>query len=55
LNVAGTVQSPSLMPTGGTMAGAAIGTAVLPGIGTGVGAAAGQMLEGLFGKKPPAK
>jgi uncharacterized protein involved in outer membrane biogenesis len=55
LNVGGTVQSPSLMPTGGTMAGAAIGTAVLPGIGTGVGAAAGQMLEGLFGKKPPAK
>jgi len=51
LNVSGTVQSPSVMPTGGTIAGAAIGTAILPGIGTGVGAKAGQMIEGLFGKK----
>jgi hypothetical protein len=51
LNVSGTVHSPSVFPTGGTMAGAAIGTAILPGIGTGVGAKAGQMLEGLFGKK----
>ena len=52
LNVSGTVQSPTVLPTGGTMAGAAIGTAILPGIGTGVGAKAGQMIEGLFGKKP---
>ena len=52
LNVAGTVESPTLLPTGGTVAGAAIGTMVLPGIGTGVGAKAGQMIEGLFGKKP---
>ncbi len=52
LNVTGTVQSPSVMPTGGTLAGAAIGTAILPGIGTGVGAKAGQMIEGLLGKKP---
>ena len=51
LNVSGTVQSPALMPTGGTMAGAAIGTVLLPGVGTGVGAKAGQMIEGLFGKK----
>jgi len=51
LNVSGTVQSPSVFPTGGTMAGAAIGTAIMPGVGTGVGAKAGQMLEGLFGKK----
>lgn len=51
LNVSGTVHSPSVMPTGGTLAGAAIGTALLPGVGTGVGAKAGQMLEGLFGKK----
>src|SRR6185369_2946401 len=36
LNVSGTVHSPMLLPTGGTMAGAAIGTAILPGIGTGV-------------------
>ena len=51
LNVSGSVQSPSLLPTGGTMAGAALGTVLLPGIGTGVGAKAGQMIEGLFGKK----
>ena len=51
LNVAGTVHSPSALPTGGTLAGAALGTAILPGIGTGVGAKAGQMIEGLFGKK----
>lgn len=52
LNVAGTVQSPTLLPTTGTVAGAAIGTAILPGIGTGIGAKAGEMIEGLFGKKP---
>ena len=40
--VAGLVQAP---------AGAAIGTVLLPGVGTGVGAKAGQMIEGLFGKK----
>ena len=51
LNVSGTVQSPTVMPTGGTIAGAALGTVVLPGIGTGVGAKAGQMIEGLFGRK----
>ncbi len=51
LNVAGTVQSPLLYPTGGTMAGAAIGTVLMPGVGTGVGAKAGQAIENLFGKK----
>lgn len=51
LNVGGTVQSPTVMPTGGTIAGAALGTVVLPGIGTGVGAKAGQLIEGLFGRK----
>ncbi|MDB5810324.1 MAG: hypothetical protein JWN94_2446 [Betaproteobacteria bacterium] len=51
LNVAGTVHSPLLYPSGGTMAGAAIGTVLLPGVGTGIGAKAGQAIEGLFGKK----
>ncbi len=51
LNVAGTVHSPLLYPTGGTLAGAAIGTILAPGIGTGIGAKAGQAIEGLFGKK----
>lgn len=51
LNVAGTVESPLLYPTGGTMAGAALGTAVAGPLGTGVGAKVGQWTEGLFGKK----
>jgi uncharacterized protein involved in outer membrane biogenesis len=56
LNVAGTVASPLLFPTGGTMAGAAVGTAVLgPGVGTSVGAKVGQWTEGLFGSKDEKK
>jgi uncharacterized protein involved in outer membrane biogenesis len=51
LNVAGTVNSPLLYPTGGTVTGAAIGTVLLPGVGTGVGAKIGQSIEGLFNKK----
>ncbi len=49
LNVAGTVQNPLLYPTGGTIAGAAIGTAVAGPLGAGVGAKVGQWAEGLFG------
>jgi uncharacterized protein involved in outer membrane biogenesis len=56
LNVAGTLEAPWLYPTGGTVAGAAAGTAVLgPGIGTAVGARVGQWTEGLFGKKEEKK
>lgn len=52
LNVSGTLDSPQLFPSGGTMAGAAAGTAVLgPVFGTAVGARVGQWVEGLFGKK----
>jgi len=51
LNVAGTVHSPLLYPTGGTMAGAAIGTVLMPGVGTGLGMKAGQAIENLFGRK----
>lgn len=51
LNVTGTVQSPLLYPTGGTVAGAALGTAVAGPLGTGIGAKVGQWTEGLFGKK----
>jgi len=52
LNVAGTVHSPLLYPTGASIAGAAVGTAVLgPGIGTSVGAKVGGWAEGLFGRK----
>jgi uncharacterized protein involved in outer membrane biogenesis len=56
LNVAGTVQSPLLYPTTGTLAGAAAGTAILgPGLGTSVGAKVGQWTESLFGKKEEKK
>jgi uncharacterized protein involved in outer membrane biogenesis len=56
LNVTGTLDSPLLYPTGGTMAGAAAGTAVLgPGIGTALGARAGQWAENLFGNKKEEK
>jgi uncharacterized protein involved in outer membrane biogenesis len=52
LNVAGTVASPLLYPTGGTIAGAVVGSAILgPGMGTSVGAKVGGWTEGLFGKK----
>jgi hypothetical protein len=41
-----------LLPTGGTLAGAAAGTAILgPGLGTSAGARVGGWVEGLFGKK----
>jgi uncharacterized protein involved in outer membrane biogenesis len=49
LNVTGTVQSPLMYPTGGTVAGAALGTAVAGPLGTGVGAKIGGWTEKLFG------
>ncbi len=56
LNVTGTVDSPMLLPTGATMAGAAVGTAILgPGVGTAIGAKVGGWAEGLFGKKEEKK
>ena len=56
LNVAGTVDAPLLYPTGGTMAGAAVGSVILgPGIGTSVGAKVGAWAEGLFGGKDEKK
>lgn len=53
LNVGGTLDSPLLYPTGGTIAGAAVGTAIMgPGFGTSVGAKVGGWAEGLFDSKP---
>ena len=49
LNVAGTVQTPLLYPAGASMAGAALGTVLMPGVGTGLGAKAGQAIGDLFG------
>ena len=52
LTVAGTLDSPLLYPTAGTMVGAAVGTAMMgPGIGTSVGSKVGGWAEGLFSKK----
>jgi uncharacterized protein involved in outer membrane biogenesis len=51
LNVSGTLESPVLLPTGGTVAGAALGTAVAGPLGTAAGAKVGGWAEGLFGKK----
>ena len=56
LNVTGTLDSPLLYPSGGTVAGAAVGTAILgPGLGTSVGAKVGGWAEGLFGTKEEKK
>lgn len=56
LNVSGTLDSPLLYPTSGTVAGAAAGTAVLgPGVGTALGVKVGQWAENLFGKKDDKK
>ena len=56
LNVAGTIDAPILYPTGGTMAGAAVGTVLMgPGFGTSVGAKVGGWAEGLFGRKTEKK
>lgn len=53
LNVGGTLGSPLLYPTGASMAGAAVGTAIMgPGFGTSVGAKVGGWAEGLFESKP---
>jgi uncharacterized protein involved in outer membrane biogenesis len=56
LNVAGTADLPLLYPTGASIGGAAVGTALLgPGVGTAVGAKAGNFVEGLFGSKDAKK
>ena len=51
LNVTGTVDSPTLFPTGAAMTGAALGTVLMgPGLGTAVGVKVGGWVDGLFGK-----
>lgn len=51
LNISGTLDSPLALPTGGAVAGGALGTAILPGVGTAIGTQAGSWVEGLFGSK----
>ncbi|HWQ39792.1 MAG TPA: AsmA-like C-terminal region-containing protein [Burkholderiales bacterium] len=54
LALSGTVDSPKVLPTKGTLAGAAAGTLLLgPGVGTTLGMKAAELTERLFGKKPP--
>lgn len=50
LALSGTLADPTLMPTRGALAGAAIGTILLPGVGTSVGSSVGDKLGRLFGK-----
>jgi len=54
LAVSGTVDAPRVLPTKGTLAGAAAGTLLLgPVVGTTLGMKAGELTERLFGKKTP--
>lgn len=56
LAVSGTVGDPVFRPTKGSLAGAAVGTALLgPGFGTAIGLKAAQLTERLFGSKPVKK
>jgi hypothetical protein len=48
LVVAGSIDKPTVLPNSGFMAGAAVGTAVLPGIGTVVGMKIGGFLNKMF-------
>jgi len=50
LNVSGTLDSPLLLPTGATLGGAAVGTAILGPLGTSAGAAVGSWAGSLFSK-----
>ena len=49
LAISGTLDDPVVLPTKAALAGAAVGTAILPGIGTAIGARAGQLTKRLFG------
>ncbi|WP_435517129.1 AsmA family protein [Variovorax sp. GT1P44] len=55
LKLGGTLDDPQLSLTGAALAGAAVGTAVLPGVGTALGARIGQQMDKLLGKEDPKK
>ena len=50
LAVSGTLDKPVLMPTTGSLAGAAVGSVLLPGVGTSVGSTVGDRIGKMFGK-----
>lgn len=50
LAVSGTLDHPILLPTKGSMLGAAVGTVLLPGVGTSVGSSVGDRIGKMFGK-----
>jgi hypothetical protein len=49
LSLSGTVDDPVVRPSKAALAGAAVGTAILPGVGTAIGAKAGEFTKKLFG------
>lgn len=51
LRVSGSLDSPVVRPTGGVMAGAAIGTALLGPVGAAIGIRAGPLIDRVWGKK----
>jgi hypothetical protein len=55
LKIGGTASDPQISLTGGALAGAAVGTALLPGVGTAIGARVGQQVEKLFGTETPVR
>ena len=50
LAVSGTLDAPVLLPTKGSMAGAVVGTVLLPGVGTSIGSTVGDKIGKMFGK-----
>lgn len=49
LSLSGTIDDPVIRPSKAALAGAAVGTAILPGVGTAIGAKAGEFTKKLLG------
>jgi len=52
LRVSGSLDDPRIVPTTGALAGAALGSVLLPGAGTAIGAKAGQLAEDFIDALP---